>query len=473
MGICGTGMASLAGMLKTQGHVVKGSDQNAYPPMSTKLSELGIEIKTPYQATNLNPRPDLVIIGNAISKNHVEAEAVLQQGIPYLSMAACLHDFFLQDKICLVVAGTHGKTTSTSLLAWVLEYAGLNPSFFVGGIPLNFKDNFKLDTGKYFVIEGDEYDTAFFDKGPKFLHYNPTHVLLTSIEFDHADIYRDLEHLKSSFVQLLEIISGMGSLVANLDFPAVGEVLEKVNFKKTVCYSTRKIASPSWIPGQARDDVDYNDIVFYPEKIQATPDGMCFHLNGVEFLLPMFGTHNVSNAVGVALIAHQIGIDLKTIADAFRTFKGIKRRQEIIGEPHGITIIDDFAHHPTAVRETIASIRARFPNRKIWAVFEPRSNSSKRDVFQKDYPAAFLEADAVLIHDVFMPEKVKDGKVLNVDEVVAQINQQSEHLKAQHLSGIDTIVSYIKDHAKAGDILLIMSNGGFGGIHQHLLNSLI
>ena len=463
MGICGTGMASLAGMLKAQGHMVKGSDQNAYPPMSTKLSELGIEIKTPYQATNLNPRPDLVIIGNAISKNHVEAEAVLQQGIPYLSMAACLHDFFLQDKICLVVAGTHGKTTSTSLLAWVLEYAGLAPSFFVGGIPLNFKDNFKLDTGKYFVIEGDEYDTAFFDKGPKFLHYNPTHVLLTSIEFDHADIYRDLEHLKSSFVQLLELIPGTGSLIANLDFPAVGEVLEKVNFKKTVYYSTKKIASA----------LPRNDIIFCPEKIQATPDGMRFYLNEVEFLLPMFGMHNVSNAVGVALMAHQIGIDLKTIAGAFRTFKGIKRRQEIIGEPHGMTIIDDFAHHPTAVRETIASVRARFLKRKIWAVFEPRSNSSKRDVFQKDYPSAFLEADAVLIHDVFMPEKVKDGKVLNVDEVVARINQQSGQLKAQHLSGIDTIVSYIKDHAKTGDILLIMSNGGFGGIHQRLLNSLI
>ncbi len=463
MGICGTGMASLAGMLKAKGYLVSGSDQNAYPPMSTVLADMGIKIFTPYAANNLSEKPDLVIIGNAVSRDHVEAQVVINQNIPYLSMPECLNQIFLQDKICLVVAGTHGKTTTATLLAWCLEKAGLDPSFFIGGVPKNFSNNFKLGSGKYFVLEGDEYDTAFFDKGPKFLHYNPTHVLLTSVEFDHADIYRDLEHLKTSFKNLVELIPSSGSLIANLDYPVVADVIgmSMAKTKNVFTYGLTK------------------DTSFHIQNLNVKPEGMFFEIakpqqkaSSATMHLNLFGNHNVSNALGVATLLQHLGLSFTQIAEGFATFAGIKRRQEILGTPRNITIIDDFAHHPTAVRETIAAIHCRYPHQKIWAIFEPRSNSSKRDVFQADYPAAFLGADAVVIHDVFMPEKVKDGKVLNVEQIVLDINKIAKKELAQHISGIDHLLNYLTTHAQSGDVLLIMSNGSFGGIHQKLLKDL-
>lgn len=461
MGICGTGMASLAGMLKSQGYEVYGSDQNAYPPMSTQLRAQGIEIKSPYHANNLDEKPDLVIIGNAISRGHIEAERVLAEEIPYTSMANAIHEFFLKDKKCLVVAGTHGKTGSSTLLAWVLETADLKPGFFIGGVPLNFENNYQVSKSEFFVLEGDEYDTAFFDKGPKFLHYNPHQVLLTSIEYDHADIYDSIDAIKESFRKLLKIIPQKGYIVANLDFPIVPQLIQENPSAQEQFYSLKDHSAYS-----ACD-------------LMASPDGMIFNISyqgetitPEPLVLNMFGLHNVSNALGVALIARNLNISWDRIAKAFRTFQGVKRRQEIIGKPKGITVIDDFAHHPSAVRETLASIRCRFKNNRIWAIFEPRSNTSKSDVFQKQYAESFRDADRIIISDVFMPEKVKSGKVLNVEKLVDDINRDLDESRARHISNVENIILSIKQEAAEGDIVLIMSNGAFGGIHQALLKEL-
>jgi UDP-N-acetylmuramate: L-alanyl-gamma-D-glutamyl-meso-diaminopimelate ligase len=465
IGICGTGMASLAGMLKASGHQVSGSDQNVYPPMSTLLEHLQIPVFTPYAENNLGPQPDLVIIGNAISRGNVEAETVLAKGISYLSMPQALAKFFLPGKTSLVVAGTHGKTTTAALLAWVLQSAGRDPSFFIGGIPTNFGNNFKLGQGSYFVMEGDEYDTAFFDKGPKFLHYQPRHVLLTSVEFDHADIYRDLEHVKSSFKKLLQIIPPQGSLVANLDFSVVEELLADFH-GEVIRYAMQE---------KYRAVADYfGEVLNSGERmhfcvLSREKGHECCH-HDVEWNLP--GSHNVSNALGVVALCLQLGLTWGEVQKGLTTFQGVKRRQEVLGEVAGVTVIDDFAHHPTAVHETIAAIRRQYVGRRLWAIFEPRSNTSKRDVFQKDYPRSFSEADRVILADVFMPEKVKEGKPLDVDSVAAKINDEAQVLKARHISGVDAIVQFLSQEKQSGDVMLIMSNGGFGGIHQKLLEAL-
>jgi len=465
IGICGTGMASLAGMLKASGHQVQGSDQNVYPPMSTILEQAGIPVFSPYDAKNLESSPELVIVGNAISRGNAEAEEVLAKGIPYLSMPQALAKFYLQGKKSLVVAGTHGKTTTASLLAWVLETAGKEPSFFIGGIPKNFGSNFKLGKGEYFVMEGDEYDTAFFDKGPKFLHYQPNRVLLTSVEFDHADIYEDLEHVKSAFRKLLDIIPSGGGLVANLDFPVVGELLGAFS-KPTTTYAMQ---------ADFHGKVDYfGEILGTGAKtsfciVSREHGNECCH-HEVSWEIP--GAHNVSNALGVVALCFQLGLTWEEIRRGLTTFEGVKRRQDVLGEVGGVLVIDDFAHHPTAVKETVTAVRKKYPNRRLWAVFEPRSNSSKRDVFQADYPASFEAADQVLIADVFMPEKVKTGKVLDVEHVVAEINQKAGRSKAKNLSGVETMVRSLNEDVLPGDVLLFMSNGGFGGIHQKMLQAL-
>jgi UDP-N-acetylmuramate: L-alanyl-gamma-D-glutamyl-meso-diaminopimelate ligase len=458
-------MASLAGMLKVQGHEVIGSDQGVYPPMSDLLRELGIEVRCPYDEKNLTPAPDLVVIGNVISRGNPEAEAVLSRGISYLSMPQALNQFFLRDKTSLVVAGTHGKTTTTSLLAWVLESAGRSPSFFVGGKPKNFPQNFQLGNGPYFILEGDEYDTAFFDKGPKFLHYNPQHVLLTSVEFDHADIYRDLDHVLDSFRKLLQIIPSKGSLIVNLDYPAAAGLLKGYS-GKVVTYAMEE---------ENRDRADYfGEVVQTGEKLRfcvlTREQGKeCCH-HEVEW--GHWGRYNVSNALGVTALAFQIGLDWREIHGGLVSFQGVKRRQELLGEARGVTVLDDFAHHPTAVRETLAGIRERFPGRRLWAIFEPRSNTSKRDIFQKDYSEAFSAADRVILADVFMPEKVKEGKVLDVDAVVSGINRQTGSDGARHVSGVDAIVELLLKESKSGDVFLFMSNGDFGGIGPRTLKAL-
>ncbi len=465
MGICGTGMASLAGMLKARGDEVVGSDQSVYPPMSDVLKEIGIPVFTPYDAKNLVPSPDQVIIGNAISRGNPEAEAVLAQKIPHLSMPEALKKFFLSEKTSLVVAGTHGKTTTTSLLAWILESAGRDPSFFVGGKPANFPFNFKLGKGRYFVLEGDEYDTAFFDKGPKFLHYQPQHVLLTSIEFDHADIFRDLGDVVQAFQKLLGIIPPQGTLVANLDYPEVARLVSGYG-GKVITYA---------MEDKNRGNADYFGEVLKTEKKMTfciVSKGKGKKISHHEVTWEFSGRHNVSNALGAVALALDLGLKWKEIHQGLVTFRGVRRRQEVLAEIGGITLIDDFAHHPTSVQETIQGIRDKFPKARLWAIFEPRSNSSKRDIFQKDYSRSFSGADQVILADVFMPEKVKEGKVLDVEAIAKTIDDDPLQGEARHIAGVDSIVHFLEQESRSGDVLLFMSNGGFGGITQKTIKAL-
>lgn len=456
--ICGTAMGTLAGMLKAKGFQVSGSDENVYPPMSTQLQKWGIEIQKGFKPENLNPKPDLVVVGNAVSKTNPEVIALLESGIEYLSLPQTLARFFLEGKKSLVVAGTHGKTTTTSLLAWVLYDCKLDPSFLVGGIPQNFDSSFALGKGNYFVIEGDEYDTAFFDKGPKFWHYRPFHAILTGVEFDHADIYKDLDHVKSAFQKFIELIPGDGALYYSADNSIATELSAYCKGRK-ISYGF-----------DSRSE-------FRAEKIEFNAEGVEFDFYQNSTLLarfhsPLPGRHNLQNLLGVlALVLNSSpDISLNQIQQSVSKFKSVKRRQEVRGVAKGITIIDDFAHHPTAIAETIDAIKAKYPGQKVWAIFEPRSNSSKRDIFQHDFPKALAHADEVILAKVFMPEKVKEGKVLNVLQVAQDIGALNVPTQAD--LEVEEIVSLLKQRAKSGDVLLVMSNGGFGGIHQKLLTTL-
>jgi UDP-N-acetylmuramate: L-alanyl-gamma-D-glutamyl-meso-diaminopimelate ligase len=467
--ICGTAMGTLAGMLKARGFHVTGSDQNIYPPMSEMLAQWEIPILKGFQAENLNPKPDLVIVGNAVSKTNPEVEALLASGIRYLSLPQALSEFFLEEKKSLVVAGTHGKTTTTILLSWILYALGLDPSFLVGGISKNFNASYRLGEGEYFVIEGDEYDTAFFDKGPKFWHYRPYQAILTGVEFDHADIYRDLEHLTGSFRRFVELIPPEGKLF--------------------LCGDNENVMK--LIPHAQCPIITYglgSSCEVHAEKISFSSAGVKFELieknkNLGEFRSPLPGRHNLQNLLGVlALILRAPSpstgegwgegdnAHLNHLQNAVSKFQGVKRRQEIKGIAKGITIIDDFAHHPTAVAETIDAIRTQYPTQKIWAIFEPRSNTSRRAVFQKDYAQALAHADEIVIAKVFMPEKVKNAPLLDETKLAQEIALQGKPVI--HDLEVDEIVSYVTARAKKGDVLLVMSNGGFGGIHQKLLERL-
>ncbi len=457
-------MGTLAGMLKAKGFKVSGSDDNVYPPMSTQLEKWGIQIQKGFKAENLNPKPDLVVVGNAVSKTNPEVAALLESGIEYISLPQALERFFLQDKKSLVCCGTHGKTTTTSLLSWVLYDCGLDPSFLVGGIPQNFDSSFRIGKGSHFVIEGDEYDTAFFDKGPKFWHYQPYQAILTGVEFDHADIYRDIDHLKSAFKKFVELIPADGALYYCGDNPIALELSAFCQGRK-VSYGFDSRCE------------------YRAEKIQFGPEGVEFDLYHNQDLLthfqsPLPGKHNLQNLLGVlALMLNLqdfVGAKhaslLQKIQSAVSKFKSVKRRQEVRGVVNNITVIDDFAHHPTAIAETIDAIKAKYPGQKVWGIFEPRSNSSKRDIFQHDFPKALAHADEVLLAKVFMPEKVKEGKVLDVLQVAEDVQKAGIPTTAN--LEVDEIVSLLKQKAKSGDVLLIMSNGGFGGIHQKLLTTL-
>jgi len=454
--ICGTAMGTLAGMLKAKGFQVSGSDDNVYPPMSTQLEKWGIAIQKGFKPENLEPKPDLVIVGNAVSKTNPEVAALLGSGIEYISLPQALGRFFLEGKKSLVCCGTHGKTTTTSLLSWVLYACGLDPSFLVGGIPQNFDSSFRLGKGAHFAIEGDEYDTAFFDKGPKFWHYRPFQAILTGVEFDHADIYRDIEHLKSAFQKFVELIPSNGALYYSGDNPIAVELA-------AFCQG-RKI--PYGFDSRCE---------FRAEKIEFGPEGVKFDLYRNEDLLtnfrsPLPGRHNLQNLLGVLALTINLGVPLQKLQEAVSQFKSVKRRQEVRGVVNGITVLDDFAHHPTAIAETIDAIKAKYPGQKVWAIFEPRSNSSKRDIFQHDFPKALAHADEVLLAKVFMPEKVKEGKVLDVLQVAEDVKKAGVPTTAD--LEVDEIVALLQQRAKSGDVLLVMSNGGFGGIHQKLLEQL-
>jgi len=454
--ICGVGMASLAGLLKARGYRITGSDQNVYPPMSTYLADIGISPLGGFRAEHLSPRPDLVVIGNAVSRGNPEAEAVLAQGIDYISFPQALGRFLIGSRSSLVVSGTHGKTTTSALAAWVLTGAGLDPGFFVGGVPLNFGSGWHAGRGDHVVLEGDEYDTAFFDKGPKFLHYRPKHVILTSVEFDHADIYRDLDHVKSAFAKLIEIIPTDGSLVVCSDYPEALAV-------------SRAVKAP-WVTYGESGDWTANKVKFDQGRSLFDP---CFKGRSEGLVdAAVIGRHNVTNALAVYAMGRTLGIAHDQLLDGFRTFKGVKRRQEVRGEKRGVLVIDDFAHHPTAVRETIDAVRGAYAGRRLWAIFEPRSNTSKRNVFEKEFAAALAGADRAIVAGVFQPEKVAEGQRLSVQNLVGEINRIGGAGRALTIADSAAIAEHVARHSRAGDVLLIMSNGGFDGVHDKILQAL-
>jgi UDP-N-acetylmuramate: L-alanyl-gamma-D-glutamyl-meso-diaminopimelate ligase len=455
-GICGTGMASLAGMLKHQGYTVTGSDQNVYPPMSDYLERLAIPVLQGYLPSNLHARPDLVIVGNVITRYNPEAVELSKLGIPYLSMPQALQTFAMKGKKSIVISGTHGKTTTTALVSWLLECAGLDPGFLVGGIPANFEDGFRLGKGPYFVVEGDEYDTAFFDKGPKFLHYAPWIVILTSIEFDHADIYRDLDHVKESFRKLIRLIPPEGRLIANKDDPLVlaesaeaGCPVTFYGLQKGAFWSARNIS--------VRSRETHLEV---------------FSDNGAAVTLttPLYGRHNVSNLLSAVALADLLKIETSHLRRALETFRGVKRRQEIKGEKKGILVIDDFAHHPTAVRETIQAVREKYPGRRLVAAFEPRSNSSRRKTFQHEYASSFDQADLILIPEPPLMDKIAPEERFSSQKLVEDLRRKG--LEAFYFAETRVLLEEILRTGREGDVVLIMSNGSFDSLPARLLSAL-
>jgi UDP-N-acetylmuramate: L-alanyl-gamma-D-glutamyl-meso-diaminopimelate ligase len=451
-------MAALAAMLKERGYRVTGSDHNVYPPMSGFLAQAGIDVMQGYRAENLSPAPDLVIVGNVVSRANPEVTALLETHIPYVSFPQALGQFFLEGKRSLVVAGTHGKTTSTALLAWVLEKAGRQPGLFVGGLSRNFGRGYQIGAGEFFAIEGDEYDTAFFDKGPKFLHYQPHAALLNAVEFDHADIYRDLDHVKSSFQRLLEIVPTGAPILVCSDFPAAVEVAHAAG-KPFVTFGFSERAH--W---QARDAVDDGQSFTFTLMLNQREFG--------RFSTPLMGRMNVRNALGVTALCLTLGLSPAEIAPGLATFLGVERRQEVVGEASGVTIIDDFAHHPTAVTATIEAVRLRYPERRLWAVFEPRSNTCRRRIFQKPLTDALALADRVVVGPVFTKpqDPLTDEDVFSPAELTADLRGRGAQAHAGQ--GTDEIRDFLVEQCRPGDITLIMSNGSFGELPRKLLTAL-
>jgi len=459
IGICGTAMASLAGMLKQRGFRVTGSDAAAYPPMSDFLAELGIPVAQPFDPRNLEPRPDLVVVGNAISRGNAELEQLLDQRIPFGSLPQLLHDEFLRAKEVLVVAGTHGKTTTTSMLAWIFHTAGMQPSFLIGGIAENFGSSFHLGQGKHFILEGDEYDTAFFDKGPKFLHYFPDAAILTSVEFDHADIYKDLDAVETAFKRLVNLIPRRGRIIA---FDGVaGGARENASLErclqKAFCPVERYGAS-----GHAEWQIANLKLQAERTLWSVLHDGRPW----ADLEFPLAGEYNVWNATAAAAMAAAYGISKEEIAAALKTFKSVKRRLEVKAQVNGITIIDDFAHHPTAIAGTLTALRARYAGARLWAILEPRSNTLRRRVLQADLARSLAVADEVVVAGVFRSEAVPVHERLELPELAADIQKHGSH--ARLIGDADEIVRMIASEMRSGDVVAILSNGGFGGIYEKL-----
>jgi len=456
-GICGTAMASIAGLLQLQGHRITGSDKAAYPPMSDMLHSLGIPVLEPYAASNLDPAPDLVVIGNALSRGNPEVEHVLDQRLAFTSMAALVHDEFLKGRESLVVAGTHGKTTTTSMLAWIYQVAAREnpasePSFLIGGVAENFGTSFQLRPTHTFIIEGDEYDTAFFDKGPKFLHYFPDGLILTHVEFDHADIYADLESVKTAFKRLVNLVPRRGLLVA---FDGSADVTECVS--KAFCSVERYGFSPDsdWqvrnlrhVDGRTLWDVWHGGASW-----------ACFEMQ-------LAGEHNALNATAAVALAFGQGISKESIQAAIASFKSVKRRLEVRDIINGIAIIDDFAHHPTAIRETLRALRAVYPQSRLWAVLEPRSNTLRRKVLENDLVDSLRNADRVILAGVYQQQRIPDAERLHPEDVVNALNAAGT--PAELHPSADEIVSAIAPQLASGDVVAILSNGGFDGIYEKL-----
>ncbi|MDQ6633557.1 MAG: Mur ligase family protein [Gemmatimonadota bacterium] len=458
VGVAGTGMGSFAGMLKAAGYEVTGSDEKVYPPMSDMLAAWGVDVMTPYAPENLAAaRPDLVIIGNVIRRVNPEATAARERGIPQMSFPAAFGSLVLEGKHSVVIVGTHGKTTTSALMAHVLVSAGVDPTFLVGGVTLNYAGNFRNGKGPHVVVEGDEYDTAYFDKGPKFLHYRARTAMLTSVEFDHADIYRDMAHYESAYEKFAASLPEDGFLAVAASYPNAVAIAHRASKAFVATYA-----------GQG--DADYTT-----EHLRFGPEGARFIIREPrgkvgEFLLPMSGHHNVENALGVYAIARALGLSADQIREGLASFTGVKRRQEIRGEIGGVLVIDDFAHHPTAVRETITAIRLRYPDRRLWAIFEPRSNTSRRNIHQREYAHAFAGAARATIRVPEPHDKVPLSEQLDIGKVVKELTDQG--IEADASPDVDVLVKRVIAGARPGDVLLVMSNGAFGGFIPSVLEGL-
>jgi UDP-N-acetylmuramate: L-alanyl-gamma-D-glutamyl-meso-diaminopimelate ligase len=450
-GIGGTAMAAVAAAMRDKGFAVTGSDYNVYPPMSTFLAAKQISLMPGYAESNLAHKPDLVVIGNALSRGNSEVEAVLDHKLRYCSLPELLKEFFIRGKRSIVVSGTHGKTTTTSLLAWVFEHNGLKPSFLIGGIPNNFGEGARFTDSPWFIIEGDEYDTAFFDKRSKFVHYLPEIVIVNNLEFDHADIFENIAAIQSSFKRLIALIPRNGQLLANGDDANLAPLLDV-----THCPVKRFGL--------------HQDYGIHAFNIRYGPTASEFEIPSFRFHLNLAGEFNVRNALAVVAAAKHCGLSNKQIQSAFDTFKGVRRRMEVRGVRGGITVIDDFGHHPTAIRETLRALRHRYAHERIWAVFEPRSNTTRRNVFQSELAGAFADADAVVIAEVARLELLKPEDRLDPAQLMQDLKTAGK--TAAYLPHADAIVNHLKKEANGGDVICVFSNGGFGNIHEKLLAAL-
>lgn len=459
VGVAGTGMGSFAGMLKAAGYEVTGSDENVYPPMSDMLQAWKIPVLTPYKPENLDAaKPDLVIIGNVIRRVNPEATEVRTRGLRQMSFPAALGSLFLKRSHSVVVAGTHGKTTTSSIMAHVLVEAGRDPSFLVGGVTQNYAGNYRVGKGPHFVVEGDEYDTSYWDKGSKFLHYQPRTAILTSVEFDHADIFRDLPHYEATFEKFVKLIPADGQLVVCAAYPNALRIAGLTQ-AKVVTYVAKEGAQADYTP---------RNVTFGPEgaRFEVVERGTVLGTARME----LSGAHNVENALSVIAAARGLGLSFEEIAKGLASFRGVKRRQEVRGEHKGILVIDDFAHHPTAVRETIAAIRNRYPQRRLWAIFEPRSNTSRRNIHQEDYAHAFTGAARASLKVPERHDKVPVDEELNVPRLCEALKAQG--IEADSSTDVPSLVERVAREAKRGDVLLVMSNGAFGGFIDKLLKAL-
>jgi UDP-N-acetylmuramate: L-alanyl-gamma-D-glutamyl-meso-diaminopimelate ligase len=451
VGICGTAMASAAVAMKEKGVKVTGSDQNVYPPMSTFLAERKIEVISGYAEQNLAHKPDLIVIGNAISRGNPEAEYVLDHKLRYCSLPELLKEFFIRGKRSLVVSGTHGKTTTTSLLTWVFEHNGLNPSYLIGGIPNNLGQGARFTDSEWFIIEGDEYDTAFFDKRSKFVHYLPEVAIINNLEFDHADIFKDLDSIQTSFKHFIRLVPRNGLLLGNGDDPNLASLLNV-----THCPVKRF--------GLAESNA------FRAFNMRYGPTATEFEIPSLKFHINLVGELNVRNALAVVACAKHCGLKNHQIQSAFDTFKGIKRRMEVRGIAGGITVLDDFGHHPTAIRETLRALRIKYPQQKVWAIFEPRTNTTRRNIFQNELADAFSDADSVVISQVARLELLAPDERLNPEKLMLDLRSAGKN--AAYLPDVEAIVSHVAKGAQGGEVVCVFSNGGFGGIHGKLLERL-
>lgn len=456
-GICGTAMGAVASAMARKGYSISGSDDNVYPPMSTFLQDEGIEIFQGYKPQNIPENTDLVVIGNAMSRGNAEVESVLERGLRYMSLPEAMKEFFLWGKQNYVVTGTHGKTTTTSMLAWLMEANGLDPSFMIGGIARNLKRGGRFTDSDFCVLEGDEYDTAFFDKRSKFLHYLPRVVIINNIEMDHADIYANVDEIKLSFKRLLRVVPQNGIVFLNADCPNCQEVAQHARTELRSCVRIVSVGLGEHADRRITD-------------IDLQPEGSSFTLGGERYSVPMVGEFNVRNAAMAASAALFAGLSPEQIRTALQSFEGVARRQEVRGTVNDVTVVDDFAHHPTAVKQAIAALRQRFPERRLWVLFDPRSNTMIRKLFQHELAAALSTADFVALSPVENYKKLAPEERLDPAALCAEI--QATGTDCHQGKSVDDIVAHVVARAHPGDVLLVMSNGGFGGIHSRLLTAL-